>query len=153
MTGAYRLTIDQHSKGNRPSAPGWSHDEVEVARMEPARDPSAGSIQRRSFRVHRPFTGKRPLIEAQARRNGIQATRVYRNTARGGEILTSMVAEICFGRPQVGPVCAHLWTVRLESAGLTTDRNLAPGGLQQLLNSRFGFFVVAFAEVMMPYAP
>jgi hypothetical protein len=84
---ARRLSVDEHSKRYGSLPRGRSHDEVEIARMKPVRDPPAGSVQHGSLCLHRPFTGKRPLIEAQARRKRIAVTRVQHGTARRREIL------------------------------------------------------------------
>src|SRR5207247_1992928 len=43
----------------------------------------------------RPFTGKRALIEAQARRNSIDVAGVHRGSARRREILRFVVADVC----------------------------------------------------------
>ena len=153
MACARRLSIDEHSKRYGSSALGWSHDEVEIARMKPECDPPAGSVQYGSLCLHRPVTGKRPLIEAQARRNGIQVPRVHRGAARRRELLRFVMANVCFGRLQAAPVRGHLWTTRLEGNGRTFDPAAAPGGRQQLSNSHFRFFVVAFAEVVIAHAP
>ena len=118
-------------KRTAPPARGWPHDEVEIARMKPERDPPAGSVQHGSLCLHRPFTGKRPLIEAQARRSGIESARVHRGTTGRRELLGFVMADVCFGRLQAAPICADLWTMRLDGHGLTFDRAAAPGGGQQ----------------------
>ena len=101
-------------KGTAPRRRGWSHDEVKIARVKAECDPPAGSVQHGRLCLHRPFTGKRPLIEAQARRNGIEVARVHRSTARRREILRFVMADVGFGRLQAVPVCADLGTMRLE---------------------------------------
>ena len=121
--------------------------------MKPVRDPPAGSVQHGGLCLHRPFTGKRPLIEAQARRNGVDVARVHRGTARRREILRFLMADVGFGRLQAAPVCADLWTMRLDGNGLAIDPAAGSRCCQQLANSHFRFFVVAFAEVVIAHAP
>ena len=153
MARTRRLSVDQHSKTNGSSARGWSHDEVKIARMKPVCDSPAGSVQHGSLCLQRPFTGKRPLIETQARRNGIAVTAVCRGTARRRELLSSLMADVCFRRLQAVPVRGHLGTTHLEGNGRTIDPFAATGGCQQLSKSHFRFFVVAFAEVVMAHVP
>jgi hypothetical protein len=90
MARARRPSIDQHSKRNGSSASGGSHDEVEIARMKLVCDPPASSVRHSRLCLQRPFTGKRPLVEAQARRNGIDVARIHRAAARRREILRQL---------------------------------------------------------------
>jgi hypothetical protein len=63
MAHTRRLSIDRHLEDYTSSARGRSHDEVEIARMKPVCDSPAGGVQHGILCVHRPFTGKRPLIK------------------------------------------------------------------------------------------
>jgi hypothetical protein len=87
MACARRLSVDEYSKGHSPSPRDWSHDEMEIARVKPVCDPPAGSVQQGRLCLQRPFTGKRPVIEAHAGRNGIDVGRVQLGAARRREIL------------------------------------------------------------------
>jgi hypothetical protein len=60
MACAWRLSIDEHSKRDGSSARGWSHDEVEIARMKSVCDPPAGGVHHGSLCLHRPLTGNNP---------------------------------------------------------------------------------------------
>src|SRR4051812_8280628 len=97
MARTRRLSIDQHAKTNGSLRFGWSHDQVEIARMKLVCDSPATRVQHGRLCLYGPFTGQRPLIEAQARGNDVQPTRVHRSTARRREVLRFLMANVCFG--------------------------------------------------------
>src|SRR5262245_19562465 len=74
--GARRLFVDEYPETNRRPWRRRPHDEVKVPRMEAKRDPAIGRVQRGKPLLHRPITGKSPLVETQPRRGGIDVALV-----------------------------------------------------------------------------
>src|SRR5262249_57029498 len=62
LSGAWRLSIDQHAKSHRRSWRFRTHDEMKIAGMETVGDTSVGLVQRGSFSFDRPIAGQGPFI-------------------------------------------------------------------------------------------
>ncbi len=104
VSGAWRLSIDQHAKAHRSSARRWSQDEIEVAGMKAVSDPPLGLVEYDGLFPYRPITRKGPMIESQLRGSLIDVRLVqYRSVARH-EVLGALIADIGFRRPQVAPI-------------------------------------------------
>src|SRR5215218_8378128 len=71
VSGARRLSIDEHAKWHRQTSPGRSHHEVHVARMEPDRNPSGRLVEHCRVLGKRPDARGGPLVQAQPRWLGI----------------------------------------------------------------------------------
>ena len=67
---------------------------MQVARVEAVRDPPAGLFERRGSALDRPVAGKRPLIEPQLRRGGVDVTLVQHGAAGRREVLGALVADV-----------------------------------------------------------
>jgi hypothetical protein len=94
------------------------HDRVEIACMEPVCDPSAASVQNSCLCLQRPFTGKRRLLEAPARRFDIDVARIHRAAARRRDILRFLIAEVGFGDfklPQSAPISGPCASTETDS--------------------------------------
>ena len=82
--GAPGLVVEQHPEPCRRPWPGRSHDEVEVAGVEPVEDPPLGLVEHDGLSPYRPVAGQGPLVEGQPRGDGI-AVRGVQDRTVGGE--------------------------------------------------------------------
>src|SRR5437870_2641559 len=133
VSSAWRLSIDEHAKSHGSSSYRRSHDEMKVAGVKTVRDPPAGLVQHDSVFLHRPVTGKGPIIELHSCRNGIDATLVQDCSTRRDKVLCALVAEIVFRRLQVGPIRLGFNTTRVDRSQSITDAG-DPGFAQELLD-------------------
>src|SRR3954451_3018460 len=91
---AGRLPVEEHPEVGWRSGHGWSHDQVEVAGLEPVGDLPAGRTEPDDLVLHRPVTSQGPVIELQLRRGGV-VVRLARQDATGGrEVPRARVAGV-----------------------------------------------------------
>src|SRR5580698_6036812 len=65
VSGTRRLSIDRYAKSHGGSSRRWSHDEIEIARVEAERNSPGGLIQHDGLLTDRPVSGKGPVVEVQ----------------------------------------------------------------------------------------
>src|SRR5947209_4844207 len=82
VSSARSLSIDAHAKAHGSSSRCRSHDEMEIAGVKAVRDAPVGRVQHRSPSLHRPLTGKGPMIEPQPCGGSIDAPLVQYYTTR-----------------------------------------------------------------------
>src|SRR3954467_180936 len=115
---------------------------MSVACVEAEGDGPAGLVEGDVLGPDRPLAGERPVVEAQALREGVGATVVHRWTLRRRELAAAPVAEISLRRAQVLPVGRRLHAQTFDRDGLALDA-------QQLLDDALRLLVAAFAEVLV----
>src|SRR5258708_11803625 len=99
VSSARRLSIDEHAKAHGSSPRCRSHDEMKIAGVKAVRDPPVGFVQHRGLSLHRPLTGKGPMIEREARGGSIDARLVQDCTTGSRTALRAPVPAIVFRRP------------------------------------------------------
>src|SRR6516164_3577161 len=88
------------------------------------------------------------MIQLQRIRRGVGARLASLGTARGGEVLSFLVAEVAPGRLQVRPVSLSLEAIASDGDQVVTDA-VAAGLAQEPLDDPFAFFISALAELVM----
>src|SRR5918992_6087144 len=104
VSGARRLSIDEHATSNGSSPGGRPHDEMKIAGVKATREPSVGLVQHRRLFAHRPITRKSPLIEPQPLGGRIDPGRVPYGTSARREVPGPLIAEIVLRRLQAPPI-------------------------------------------------
>jgi hypothetical protein len=79
VRGSRQLPVEQHAKP-RGSPSRRYHDQVQVAGVEAVGDLPTWLVQHRGLRVHRPVTGKGPVVERQPCGGGIRVRHVQDRT-------------------------------------------------------------------------
>src|SRR5208282_3722177 len=98
VSGAWRLSIDQHAKAHRSSPHRRTHDEIKVAGMKAVRDPPVGPVEHGGLLPYRPITRKGPMIEPQPRGGHIDVRPIQYRTVARHKVLGALIAEIVFRR-------------------------------------------------------
>ena len=141
--------VQADAERDRRSALRRAHHEVDVARLEAERDPSAGLGEHSCAVGDRPRSGRRPVVEAQSRGRGVVVRLVLPETVGRGEPGRLTVAEVRLGGAQAPIVGRHL-----EAAGIDRHETLidvgGTGVQQQLLDRHLRHGVFALAEVVVP---
>ena len=109
---------------------------MQIAGMKAVRDAPVGRVQHCRLSLHRPLTGKGPLIEREARRGRIDARLVHYCPTGRRKVLGALIADIVFWRPQVAPIGGSFSTLSLDRDQFMIEA--AEAGLgQQLLKNHF----------------
>src|SRR6266851_9408037 len=149
---ARRQSIDEHAKSYRSSSRRWSHDQMKIAGVKAVHDAPVGFVQHRGLSLHRPITGKGPMIEREACGGSIDARLVQDCTTGRRKVLGARVSDIVFRRPQVAPIGGSFSTLGIDRDQFMSEA--ADAGLgQQLLKNHFRLFVGALAELMIANTP
>src|SRR5262245_38494397 len=125
---------------------------MHVAGAKAVRDSAVGLVQDDRLLLHRPITGKRPVIEAQPLRDRVYMARSTRRDAAPREIRRALVAEVRLRRAQVGPVRGGLDAARVNDSEPAYGRAMPRLG-EQFLDRRFDALVLALAEMPIAHAP
>ena len=75
------LTVEEDPERDRSSPGRRPHDEVDIAGVEPERDPSAGFVQHRSVPCNRPRPREPPVVEGQLHGRRVPSGSSYRATS------------------------------------------------------------------------
>src|SRR4051794_8447408 len=94
---------------------------MRVARVEAVGDAPTGPVQRDVLTPDRPLAGEGPVIDAQVAGDLVDAARVTRDAAGGGEVLGAPMAEVRLGRAQMVPVGLRLHAQPFDGHGLALD--------------------------------
>src|SRR5882724_9944564 len=121
---------------------------MQISRVKPVDDASAGFVEGYGAGVYRPIAAERPLIEPERSRGSVVAGLAHHRTAGRREALRLVAAEIIFLRSEIVPVCRNLRAARIDLDGIVAHAGIA-GLPQQLLNDGLRALVLAFAELVM----
>src|ERR1039457_4596489 len=90
------LPVDEYTESRGTSCCRRSHDEMKVAGVEAAGDPSVGRVERGGLFLHRPVPEQGPLVEPQLRGGGIDMRFTWHGAAGGCEVLGALIAGVVF---------------------------------------------------------
>src|SRR3984893_4389827 len=121
---------------------------MQISRVKPVDDASAGFVEGYGAGVYRPIAAERPLIEPERSRGSVVAGLAHERAAGRCEALRLVAAEIIFLRSEILPVRRNLRAARIDLDGIVAHAGIA-GLTQQLLNDGFRALVLAFAELVM----
>src|ERR1700681_221095 len=121
---------------------------MQISRVKPVDDASAGFVEGYGAGVYRPIAAERPLIEPERSRGSVVAGLAHERTAGRCEALRLVAAEIIFLRSEIVPVRRNFGAARVDLDGIVAHAGIA-GLPQQLLNDGFRALVLAFAELVM----
>src|SRR6266550_6848000 len=114
VSSTRRSSIDARAKAHGRSPHCRSHDQMQIAGVKAVRDAPVGLVQHRGLSLHRPITGKGPMIEREARGDSIDARLVQDCPTGRRKVLGARVPEIVFRRPQVAPIGGSFSTLGID---------------------------------------
>src|SRR4051794_38222097 len=88
------LPVEEHPEVGRRPPRCRSHDQVQVAGLEPVDNLPLGLVEHDALWLDRPVTGKGPMVEPQPCRGGVVVRLARQDAAGGGEILRARVAGV-----------------------------------------------------------
>ena len=100
VSGAGRLSVDQHAKTHGGALPDWSHDEIQIAGMEAIGYPAVCLVQQADVFPDRPVAGQRPIIKFQLRWRTVNVTLVQYCSAGRCKASIRLISDVGFRRFQ-----------------------------------------------------
>jgi hypothetical protein len=97
VSGAGRVSVDEHAERHRRASFRRTHDEVDVAGVKAERDPTVAFIQHACPSLDCPITRERPVVEPQLVRRGVAASLARRDATGRREVLGLLVTEVRLG--------------------------------------------------------